>query len=63
MRFTKGGILGMAMFLILLTFAVVDAGALAWLASLITGHQFAVGLVSFFAVLGGAVVTVWRIPV
>ena len=48
-----------ATILVLLTFAVLDAGALAWSASVISGRQLAAELFTFFTVVGGTVITVW----
>jgi len=44
---------------VMLTFLVLDAGALAWSASLISGRQLTAELFTFFVVLSGAAVTVW----
>jgi hypothetical protein len=46
--------------LILLTFVFLDAGALAWSASVISGSQLTAEIFTFFVVLSGAGVTVWR---
>ncbi len=48
---------------LLITFFVLDAGALAWSASLISGHQLTAGLFTFFVVATGAAITVWRMRV
>jgi hypothetical protein len=45
--------------LVILTFAVLDTGTVAWAASAISGRQLAAELVTFFTVMGGAIVTVW----
>ena len=49
-----------AALLLILTFVVIDAGALAWAASLVNGRQFAVEVFTFFVVLSGAAITLWR---
>ena len=48
---------------ILLTFLVLDAGALAWSASLISGRQLAAEVFTFVVVLSGAAITVWKMKV
>ena len=48
-----------ALILILSTFAALDAGALAWSASVISGLQLAAELLTFFTVVVGAIATVW----
>jgi hypothetical protein len=48
---------------VLLTFLVLDAGALAWNASLISGHQLMAELFTFLVVLSGAAITVWKLRV
>ena len=48
-----------ALFLVLFTFAVLDAGALAWSASVISGRQLTAELLTFFVIMGGAIATVW----
>jgi len=55
----SGSILWIALILVLSTFGILDLGALAWSASVISGRQLAVELFTFFAVMGGAVATVW----
>jgi len=45
---------------VLVTFFFLDAGAVAWSASVITGHQLSAAIFTFFLVLSGAVITVWR---
>jgi hypothetical protein len=51
-----------AAILVLITFAVLDAGALAWSASVISGRQLVAGVLTFFTLVGGAAVTVWKMP-
>jgi hypothetical protein len=43
--------------LLVLIFFVLDAGAVAWSASVISSGQLAAGLVTFFAVVTGAAIT------
>jgi hypothetical protein len=43
-----------------ITFLVIDAGALAWAASLVNGRQLAVEMFTFFVVLSGGAITFWR---
>jgi hypothetical protein len=50
-----------AAFVILLTFFVLDAGAVAWSASLIGGRQLMAELFTFLVVVSGAVITVWKL--
>ena len=57
----SGMMIGIAAVLILSIFAVLDAGALAWSASFISGRQLAAELLTFFIVLAGAVVTAWSV--
>jgi hypothetical protein len=45
---------------VLITFCVLDAGAVAWSASVINGHQLSAAVLTFFVVLSGAAITVWR---
>jgi hypothetical protein len=49
-----------AALLVLFTFAALDAGVLAWSASVISGRQLTAELLTFFTVMGGAIATVWR---
>jgi hypothetical protein len=46
-----------------LTFLVLDAGAVAFSASFISGHQLTAALFTFFVVVTGAAITVWRMKV
>jgi hypothetical protein len=46
--------------LFVVTFLVIDAGALAWAASLVNGRQLAVEIFTFFVVLSGGAITLWR---
>ena len=48
---------------VLLTFLVLDAGALAWSASVIGGRQLAASLFTFLVVISGAAITVWKMKV
>lgn len=48
-----------ATLLVLFTFAVLDAGAVAWSASVISGRQLFADLLSFFTVLCGTGITFW----
>jgi hypothetical protein len=52
-----------ATFAFLITFLVLDAGAVAFSASVISGHQLTAALFTFFVVVSGAAVTVWRMKV
>ncbi len=52
-----------AALVILLTFLVLDAGALAWSASLAGGRQILVEIFTFFVVLSGTAITVWKMKV
>ena len=45
---------------LLVTFFVLDAGAVAWSASFISGHQLTAGIFTFFVVVSGVAITVWR---
>jgi hypothetical protein len=56
----SGSTAWIAVILVIFTFAVLDAGALAWSASVISGRQLAAEVLTFFTVAGGAAVTVWR---
>jgi hypothetical protein len=56
-------ILWIAALVILLTFLFLDAGALAWSASLISGHQLTAEILTFIVVLSGCAITVWRMKV
>lgn len=44
----------------MISFLVLDAGALAWTSSMINGHQFVAEIFTFIVVLSGAAITVWR---
>ena len=46
---------------VLLTFLVLDAGALAWSASLIGGRQLLAELFTFLVVVSGTAITVWKL--
>ncbi len=52
--------LWMAVAAILFTFFILDAGALAWASSLISGRQVIAEMFTFLVVLSGVAVTVWR---
>ena len=54
----SGSTIWITTILVLLTFGALDAGALAWSASVISGRQLAAELLTFFTVMGGAVATV-----
>ena len=50
-----------ALLVLLLTFFMLDAAALAWSASLISARQALADLLTFFAVAGGLALTVWKL--
>ena len=56
-------LLWIAALVALLTFLTLDAGALAWSASLINGRQLLVELFTFFVVISGAAITIWKMKV
>jgi hypothetical protein len=53
-------ILWIAALVVFVTFLVLDAAAVAWSASWINGRQVTVELFTFFVVVSGAAVTVWK---
>ena len=57
------GIHWLAALVILLTFLVVDTGALAWSAAVSDGRQIAAEVFTFIAVMSGAAITVWKMRV
>lgn len=52
--------LWLSTFFVLCTFAVLDAAAFAWSASLLSGYQLAGALLTVFLIEAGAVITLWR---
>jgi hypothetical protein len=58
MRTTHAWIAALAL---LITFLVLDAGAIAWSAAFISGHQLTAALLTFFVVLSGAAITITSI--
>ena len=52
-----------AVFIVLIAFFVLDAGALAWSASLADGRQLAAEIFTFFVVLTGGAITVWKMKI
>jgi hypothetical protein len=58
---SRGIIFWITASLILLTFLFLDAGALAWSASVISGRQLMAEIFTFFVVLSGAGITVWKL--
>ena len=56
-------VLWIAALVILLTFLFLDAGALAWSASLISGQQLTAEILTFIVVLSGCAITIWRMKV
>ena len=49
-----------AAMIVVLTFVMLDASALAWSAAVIDGRQFAVEIFTFVVVASGAAITVWK---
>jgi hypothetical protein len=56
-------ILWIAALVVILTFFLLDASALAWSASLINGRQVLAEVFTFFIVVSGAAITVWKMKV
>ena len=56
-------LLWIAVFVVILTFFILDAAALAWSASFISGRQLTAELFTFFVVVSGAAITVWKMKV
>ena len=55
--------LWISVLVVLLTSLVVDAGTLAWSASLIGGRPLMAGLFTFLVVVSGGAITVWKLKV
>jgi hypothetical protein len=55
--------LWISVLVVLLTFLVLDAGALAWSASLIGGQQLLAELFTFLIVVSGGAITIWKLKV
>jgi hypothetical protein len=55
MKTTHAWIAGVAL---LFAFLFLDAGAIAWSAAFINGHQLIAALVTFFVVISGAAITI-----
>ena len=64
MKIQKNSVyLWIAVVVVILTFLFLDASALAWSSKWIGGQQIVAAIFTFFVLVSGALITVWKMKV